>query len=120
MRVHEVAGLQHLPNYLLGLQVFDPAVVVSALQLIQNGPVELLEHQVNPVVLAEHLQQVHDVVVLELFEDSDLSEGRLPYLPPHAQTSVARLTYSSSSLSLNFLMATYMPVCLFHALNTMP
>ena len=44
VRVHEVAGLEHLPDDLLCLKGFDSGKVVPALQLIEYRPVQLLEY----------------------------------------------------------------------------
>ena len=44
VRVHEVAGLEHLPDDFLCLKRLDAGQVVPALQLIEYRPVQLLEY----------------------------------------------------------------------------
>ena len=78
--VHKVACLEHLPDDLFRLKVLDARVIVSALQLIEDCPIHLLKDQVNAVVLPEHLQQIHDVVVLQLLQDPDFPQSCFPYL----------------------------------------
>jgi hypothetical protein len=78
--VHKVACLEHLPDDLFRLKVLDARVIVSALQLIEDCPIQLLKDQVNAVVLPEHLQQIHDVVVLQLLQDPDFPQSCFPYL----------------------------------------
>ena len=64
--------------------------------------------------------------MLQLLEDAYFSQGcfsnliRISIILCLEMVSSAALTYSSSSLSLNFLIATYKPVVLFHALKTIP
>ena len=54
--MHEVAGLQHLPDYLLRFEGLDSRVVIPALQFVEDGPVQLLEDQEDSVVLSKHFQ----------------------------------------------------------------
>jgi len=65
MRVHEVASFEHLPDDLLGLQVIYSLLITLTLYLVEDGPVELFEDQVNSVVFAKDFHQVHNVVVLQ-------------------------------------------------------
>lgn len=81
--VHEVARFQHLPYYFLRFQGLNARIVISSLQLVEDGPIELLEDEEDAIVLPEHLQQVHDMVVLQLLQNTDLSQGRLSHLHKH-------------------------------------
>ena len=78
--MHEVTCLQHLPYYFLRLQRLNARIVISPLQLVEDGAIELLEDQKDAIVLPEHLQQVDDMVMLQLLEYTDLSQGRLSHL----------------------------------------
>ena len=78
--MHEVTRLQHLPYYFLRFQGLNARVVISPLQLVEDGAIELLEDQKDAIVLPEHLEQVDDMVMLQLLEYTDLSQGRLSHL----------------------------------------
>lgn len=111
VRVHKVASLEHLPNDLLRFKWLNARVVVPPLQLVQDRPVKLLEDKEDAVVFAEDLEQVDDMIVLELLQNADLPQRRLADLSFRTNIPIRlhmrlALTYSSSSLSLNFLMAT--------------
>jgi hypothetical protein len=55
MGVHEVAGFEHLPDYLLGLEVVDAAHAL-ALNFLKDCPVKLLKDQEDAVVFPEHFE----------------------------------------------------------------
>ena len=64
-------------NYLERLY---PHAVTAAFEFLQNGPVQLLKDEVYLPALPENLNQVDNVVVLQLFQDSYLPQGRFPHL----------------------------------------
>lgn len=64
-------------NYLKGLY---PHAVTAALELLQDGPIQLLKHEVNLPTLPEDLNQVDNMVMLQLLQDAYLPQGRFPHL----------------------------------------
>ena len=78
--VHEVACFEHLPDDLFGFKRLNARVIVASLELIKDGPVELLKDEEDAVVLSEDFEKVDDVVMFELLQDSNLTEGCLPDL----------------------------------------
>lgn len=71
VRVNKGSGLENLPYYFLGLNEFDAASILSiAFKFLKDCPIELLEHQKNAPIISEDFNQVDDVIVLQLFQDS--------------------------------------------------
>ena len=60
--VDELKRLEQLVEALLDVQLLHPVRV--GLQVLQNGALHVLEHQVQLAVVPEHLDQRDDVVVL--------------------------------------------------------
>ena len=58
----------------------DAHVVASTFQLLKDRPIELFEDKVDLAALPKDLNQVDDVVVFELFQDSNFSQSSFSHL----------------------------------------
>ena len=77
MTVHKVTRFEHLPDDLLRLQGLNTRIVISSLQFVEDGAIQLLKDEENPIIFPKDLQKVHDMIVLELLQNADLSQRRL-------------------------------------------
>lgn len=127
MRMAELERFQQLVQAPFDLQ--RGQAVRVRIQVLQDGPLDMLEHEVQFAFPSEHFQQFHDVLVLQLL----CSGPRVMTHVPRASGATPRQTFrilisrsavfrtcSFSSDSLNFLMATICPVILCRAFRTMP
>jgi hypothetical protein len=80
VRVHEIASFKHLPDNLLRLQMVYALLTALSLNLVEDGPVELLKDEENAIVFAKHFHQVDNVIVLQLLQYADLTNCCLPHL----------------------------------------
>ena len=125
---------EELPQALLHLDRVHP--VRMPLEVLEDGPLDEFENEVQLALPPEHLKQVDYVVVLQLLREAGrrcgaarrggargrVASGVAARSTFRIRTSLSAVlrTCSSSSLSLNFLMATIWPVSLCRALSTMP
>ena len=72
VRVHERNSLDHLEHY--ALHCIWAQAVWTVINVLQHGALNVLEHETDTVFIAKYMSEVHDVVVLELFQDSDFSK----------------------------------------------
>ena len=78
--VHKVTRLEHLPDDFLRFERLNTRIVVSPLELVEDGAIQLLKDEKNPIIFPKNLQKVHDMIVLELLQNAYLSQRRLPDL----------------------------------------
>ena len=74
----EVECLEQLEEDLLDVQCLQPLRVF--LQLLQDGFLYVLEHEVKFAILPKHFQQGNDVLVTQLLQDADLTQSGLANL----------------------------------------
>jgi len=70
--------LEQLKENLLDLRLIQSLRVL--LQLLEDGSLDVLEHEVELAAQSEHLEQRHDVLVAQLLEDANLAKGGLANL----------------------------------------
>jgi hypothetical protein len=91
-------------------------------EILQDGPLNMLKHQIQLPFASEHLQQLHDVfmfqLLLLLLTHPDMIAA-ITFKMRISLNAVFR-TCSFSSDSLNFFIATIWPVILCLAFSTIP
>lgn len=127
--VAEIDGTHQLPQHLLHVHRWQPVLVL--LQVLQHRAVHKLKHQVQLALAggAEHLDQVHNVLVLQRLRSAsaackcaavDRRGGGWRTLRMRTSRNAVLRTCSSSSLSLKCLIATNCPLSRCRHLSTTP
>jgi len=78
VRVNELQRLEQLEENFPHLCAVESLRVL--LQLLEDGPLHVLEHQIKLPAQAKHLEQRDDVLVAQLLQDADLAQSRLANL----------------------------------------
>ena len=78
VRVNELERLDELEEDFPHLGAVESLRVL--LQLLEDGPLHVLEHEIELAAQAKHLEQRDDVLVAQLLQDADLAQSRLANL----------------------------------------
>jgi len=78
VRVNELERLDELEENFPDLGAVESLRVL--LQLLEDGPLHVLEHQIKLPAQAKHHEQRDDVLVAQLLQDADLAQSRLANL----------------------------------------